>query len=210
MSFPVIYYYDFAGDSHSVDDLRELLGSQRYEYCAKMKNKKAGLSSAYAFLLLRYALKKEYGITDIPTFTYNEYGKPSLKEHSGIYFSMSHSGTCVICAVADVPVGADIQEMKDISLRVGKKFLDPTEYEIFSHRSDPKMLSHDLCMTWCVKESYGKMTGKGFGEGFTGFSAEDLLLAEYTVPTLVTERNGYFISVCMMNTDNGNGRENDV
>ena len=201
MSFPTVWLYDFSGDSHTLPELRALLGGQRYSYCSNMKNETAALRSAYAFLLLRYALKKEYGVTEIPTFTFNEYGKPFLKERPDLFFSLSHSGKRVVCAVDIAPVGADIQDIRDISLRTGEKFLEPNEYNIFSRITDEKKLSYELSMIWCVKESYGKMTGKGFGEGFRSFSAEDLLLSEQTA--FVTERDGFFISVCTERKRNG-------
>lgn len=43
----------------------------------------------------------------------NENGKPMLPEESGLFVSISHSGECVAAAVADSPVGIDIEEMRE-------------------------------------------------------------------------------------------------
>ncbi|MBR2453668.1 MAG: 4'-phosphopantetheinyl transferase superfamily protein [Clostridia bacterium] len=43
----------------------------------------------------------------------NENGKPVLPAESGLFVSISHSGGCVAAAVADSPVGIDIEEMRE-------------------------------------------------------------------------------------------------
>ena len=45
--------------------------------------------SVLAFVLLQRALREEYGITEVPEFVYNEFGKPSLP-NLPIHFSFSH------------------------------------------------------------------------------------------------------------------------
>ena len=189
MTFPDVYLYDFSNDTHSVDELRQLLGEQRYEYCRQMKSAKAGLSSAFAFLLLRYALKKHSGITEIPELVIGEHGKPYLKDYPEIFFNMSHSDTRVICAVSDSPVGVDIQDIRKITPSAAKKFL--TDEELKS--CDLSDIS-GLCRIWCIKESYGKLTGKGFAEGFGSFSAGSLISDGRA---RCIERDGFFISICI-------------
>ena len=193
MTLPKVYLYNFSCDDHSLTDLEYLLGEQRFEYCAKMKSVKAGLCSAYAFLLLRYALKQEFGITDIPRFTYNEHGKPFLCGAEGIYFNMSHAAERVVCAVSRSPVGADIQDIRKMNLRTAEKFLTAGEFSAVSGITDENKLNAELCRLWCIKESYGKFTGKGFGEGFTDFEADPLVTAG---KVRWVRKDNYFISVC--------------
>ncbi len=194
LTVPKIYYYNFAGDTNTLDELKEQLGTARYAYCKNMKSEAAALNSAYAFLLLRYALMKEYGITKIPEFDYNEHGKPFLKDFPDIYFSMSHCAGKVVCSVADVSVGADIQDIRKISQRAAEKFLTPEELKNISLITDENKLTRELCRIWCIKESYGKMTGKGFGEGFRSFDADDLLNSGRA---FVTEKDECYISSCI-------------
>ena len=193
MTVPKIYSHSFDAGAHRLDELKELLGGSRYAYCKNMKSEKAALHSAYAFLLLRYALKKEYGITDIPELCYNDHGKPFLKDFPDVYFSMSHCAGRVVCAVADLPVGADIQDIRPLDMRVGKKFLTEAELRRVSLIYGIAELSRELCRIWCIKESYGKLTGKGFGEGFSSFDADALVESG---KASVTEKDGCFISVC--------------
>lgn len=189
MTFPELYLYDFSGDTHTLEELRPLLGEQRYEYCEQMKSAKAGLSSAFAFLLLRYALKKQFGIKAIPELIIGEHGKPFLKDNPDIFFSLSHVQSRVLCAAAEFPIGADIQDIRKISPSAARKFL--TESEL-------KRISPDdttaLCKAWCIKESYSKMTGKGFAEGFTHIDTEELLRSGKAA---CIKKDGFFISVCV-------------
>lgn len=189
MTFPDILLYDFSDDKHSLDEIADLLGKQRYDYCRRMKSEKAGLASAFAFLLLRYGLKKYCGIADIPELTFGEHGKPFLKEYSGLYFSMSHAKSRAVCAIADNPVGVDIQDIRPLSASAARKFLTDAELRQISTED-----SAALCKAWSIKESYSKMTGKGFSEGFTNIDTEMLIRSG---KASVTEKDGYIISICM-------------
>ena len=187
-----VFMYDFSRDERKLDEFRELLGKKRYEYCRKMKSEKAGLCSAYAFMLLRYALKNRFGITEMPVFDTNGYGKPFLREHPGIFFNMSHAGQRVLCAVSEHPVGADIQDVRDIRLNTAEKFLTAGELERVRALGG-ESFSSEVCRLWCIKESYGKYTGKGFSEGFSGIDADRL--AECGMVRWAKKGN-YYISVC--------------
>ena len=193
MNIPEIYYYDFSGDGYRIDDLKPFLSAERYAYCARMKNETACLRSAYCFMLLRYALKKEFGYTKIPSFERNEYGKPFLADTPDIFFNMSHTEKKVICAVADSPVGADIQDIRQIKNNVGRMFLSEIENSRLTGLST-EAAERELSRIWCVKESYGKMTGKGFAEGFRSFAADELIQRK---KAFITERDGCFISLCI-------------
>ncbi|MBQ9385196.1 MAG: 4'-phosphopantetheinyl transferase superfamily protein [Ruminiclostridium sp.] len=188
-----VYMYNYSGDGFGIVELAPFLGEQRYAYCSGMKAENAALQSAYAFMLLRYALKKEYGIFDIPVFSYNEHGKPFLADCPDIYFSLSHCSKTVLCAVSEAPVGVDVQDVRKISMRAAEKFLTETEYRNIEELGSEEERYTELCRLWCIKESYGKMTGKGFGEGFRSFEAQTLIERKQA---LCTRKNGLFLSVC--------------
>ena len=193
MIIPEVYYYDFSGDNRGLDDLRPLLSPERYDYCAAMKNVTTALRSAYCFLLLRLVLKQKFGLDEMPSFTLNEHGKPFLHGHPDIFFNMSHSGKSVVCAVSDIPVGVDIQDIRHLSLNTGRKFLTDEETDMVTGL-EPTAMDRELCRIWCIKESYGKMTGKGFGEGFRSIDAEKLIRE---CRAFITFHKGFFISLCV-------------
>ncbi|MBR5088139.1 MAG: 4'-phosphopantetheinyl transferase superfamily protein [Ruminiclostridium sp.] len=193
MTFPNLYCYDFSGEKRSLPELRYLLGEQRYGYCERMKSEKAGLCSAYAFLLLRYALCREFGFRDIPLFTFGEHGKPFLSQRPDICFNMSHAGERVVCAVSKRHVGVDIQDIRKVSGRIGKFFLNAAELEQVGTITDEAERNSELCRLWCIKESIGKCTGDGYAGGFTKFDANGYVSSGKVRWTF---RDGFYISVC--------------
>ncbi len=102
---------------------------------------------------------KETEITDIP-LTYGSEGKPYITEGT-FYFSLSHSGHYVLCAVSDGEVGADIQEQKTpVQEKLAKRVLTAEEYGHFSVLSDEDRVAY-FYEKWAEKEAYGKLTGEG-------------------------------------------------
>ena len=92
-------------------------------------------------------------------------GKPYLAD-SAFYFSLSHSGEFVICAVSDCETGADIQEKKEADYRklVGRFFTEG-EKKIFASCSCGQEEKDLFYLLWTRKEAWGKLTGKGLMEG---------------------------------------------
>jgi len=81
------------------------------------------------------------GVTS-PRFAVAPQGKPMLADGCGVYFNLSHSDEAVMVAVADRPVGCDIEK---IVLEDGR---DVAFYE-----------------EWTRREAGLKMTGSGFADG---------------------------------------------
>ena len=61
----------------------------------------------------------------------NCYGKRFLLRNPQSNFNIAHIGSCVACAVADEPVGTDIELMKSINLRIAERFLLKMKQHIF-------------------------------------------------------------------------------
>lgn len=186
--------YQLFFEATDYKELREYLSEQRASRCDEINNENARLSSAYAYILLRYCLLKEYGITEKPVFEYSGYGKPEIKG-SSLHIGISHAKNAVICAADSLPLGLDIQDVRKISKRAAEHFC--TKEELFQAESstDKQEL---LSRIWCIKESKGKLSGLGFQEGFGGFSAQELV----RVGTAKIIRKGdFFISVCSEKPD---------
>lgn len=184
-------------DISAVDDdgpFLSYLSEGRREYCLRLKNLRPRLESVFSYLLLRYSLIKDHGFDKVPEFVFNEYTKPFLKERPDIFFSMSHAHGAVICAVEKgSSIGADIQDVRKISLNAAKKFCTSGELEALSAMKDESLRIRELCRLWSMKESYSKKTGKGFSEGFGGIDCEKLV---NTGEAAFAEYRGYFVSVC--------------
>ena len=100
----------------------------------------------------------------------DENGKPFLPRCPELHFSLSHSGTAAMCAVADRPVGCDIQRMAPRSLRLAERYYTAAEQErIFSRATDEARLEM-FYRIWTLKESFLKCIGLGLDAPLTAFS----------------------------------------
>ena len=152
-------------------------------YVGKIKNNRTDT----AYELLRSALRNEYG-SDMPNIVKDGYGKPYFSEEIGIYFSISHSGSFVMCAVDTSPVGADIQIIKDVSEHMKNRLCSKTELECV-----------DFISLWCMKESFIKF------KGYLDRPYKDIVFTpdekvfhgpENTFAKLLTAPEGYRAAVC--------------
>ena len=145
-------------------------------------------------------------------FTKNKYGKPFIKKLSrkngaqinrDIYFSLSHSGNILICAVSRYNIGADCQviNIKDLNIckKIAERFYSPQENLYLNNLSDEYI--NNFFKIWTKKESYIKYTGKGLSEGLSTFSV--VRDAEASVPCngvyftrVLPELSGAYIYLC--------------
>ena len=109
--------------------------------------------------LLQTALKKAGIPAQEQIFAENQWGKPYLKHHKDVHFSLSHSGAWAVCAVSDENVGVDV-ELPRCSMAVAKRFFCPEELEGMDSL-DRYPQSDALNRLWTAKESFLKMLGKG-------------------------------------------------
>lgn len=144
----------------------------------------------FSYVLLRFTLEVEFGITDPPEFTFGEYGKPFLRDDPDVFFSLSHSSGAALCAAASFPIGVDLQKCRKMRAGIENRFCTPRE---IAQVRDPSARDRELSRLWCIKESYGKLTGKGFAEGFGTIECETLLQSGRTQ---CLERDGFFLSAC--------------
>jgi len=133
-----------------------LLPPWRREQALRYKFFNGQRDCTLSYLLLCQALEEEYGITDKPTFLVGEHGKPSLQEHPGIHFNMSHCANAIACAVNGMPIGIDVESTRrKISDALIKHTMSPQEQEEIA--GDPIRFFR----FWTQKEALVKMKGTG-------------------------------------------------
>ena len=104
--------------------------------------------------------------------TRTQRGKPYFSNYPQIHISPSHSGDYFLCAVADFPVGADIQihtglrdespEEADARLcRIAKRYFTPKEAAFIQTNTCDRFFR-----LWTARESYVKYTGQGIDDSF--------------------------------------------
>lgn len=109
--------------------------------------------------LLQKALEQAGIPAEQQRFSETEYGKPYLPEHPDIHFSLSHSGAWAACAVADHPIGLDV-ELPRCRLDVARRFFHPEELEGMD-ALDRMEQADQLNRLWTGKEAFLKMLGCG-------------------------------------------------
>lgn len=137
-----------------------VISVERKERISKFQNSRDKQRGVLAEVLLRYALYINYALKEEIAFTYNGFGKPSLKNRENVFFNMSHSGDWVICGVGDVSVGVDVEQIVKPDLRIARRFFSDEEYSYLSGLNGEQQTA-DFFKIWILKESYIKEAGKG-------------------------------------------------
>ena len=92
---------------------KNLLPQERLHYFDRSQKEKQGQIIA-AYGLLRYGLRHLYAMHEIPELAYDFYGKPFFKNNMDLHFNLSHTNGAALCAVGDVMVGADIEQIRTV------------------------------------------------------------------------------------------------
>lgn len=141
-------------------DLRALppMSAYRREKEQKYRIESARRAGLCAEWLLIRTLELEQTAPTLPlSIDCKPNGKPSLTDER-YYFNLSHSGAFAACALADFPLGIDIQEIRPCAARVARRFFSETEQTALAETDDPTALFTRL---WCRKESFLKAVGLG-------------------------------------------------
>lgn len=84
------------------------------------------------------------------------YGKPFLPQWK--YFNLSHSGSEIVLAVSDAPIGIDIEQCMAIDYNSFSGQLHPYELDHIRFSNDPPRTFFDI---WTRKEALLKASGQG-------------------------------------------------
>ena len=108
------------------------------------------------WITARLAIFEALNVLDVnyPGFFKDEHGKSQSMNNIG-YVSLSHTeGFAAAVYHKVLPVGIDLEFIRDKVLKIGKRFLAPSEIEFLE--LDPKHYT----MAWSAKESIFKCQGK--------------------------------------------------
>lgn len=113
----------------------------------------AALTSHLLFKMFHIPLSKQH-------IVYGPYGKPYLRDYPNVHFNISHSGIYVACAVADRPVGIDIQMISEYRPDVADRVCSKAELAEIAVSDNP---AAEFTKLWTRKEAYAKWAGEGIG-----------------------------------------------
>lgn len=128
--------------------------------------------------LLAALYRRATGEDGLPEIGLEARGKPRFRSGPW-HFSVTHTPSHALCALAREPLGLDGEEAdRRIDLRLAEKILSPGEYARFSGARDPRLT---LLKLWVLKEAGAKATGRGLGSRLwrTDYSPEDPRLETY-------------------------------
>ncbi len=127
------------------------------------------INSCAVYLLLRYALFREYGIEEAPVFVIGEHEKPFLRDHPDIYFNLSHCKTAVCCILSDNNTAIDINDIRSVNGAVIRRVCSEKEQNEISLSDRPELCFMEY---WTRKECYSKLTGIGMTMDFRKITAD--------------------------------------
>ena len=115
-----------------------------------------------AGLLLAFALTKHCPSVVIPPdVSVDHNGKPYLPGMQHFHFNISHSGSWVVCAVSNKPLGVDIEQSGQEMSAIVKTVYTSTEQKYLN--SLPQGQQNQAALEqWVLKESFMKALGAGF------------------------------------------------
>ena len=167
------------------------LPAWRIKKVQSLKKQEDKVRSVAAFLLLQRALK-DRGYSTVPAFAYEKWGKPYFPEIP-IHFSLSHCKEAVACAVADCPIGVDVQGKMVYSAPLAERISSPDQRIALEQAADKGLA---LTALWTKNEALAKCSGKGLGEKFFELEADVFTLHRPRYCLSVTEENP---RICILN-----------
>lgn len=148
--------------------LMTLLTDEKKSRIKRFLKKEDSIRALIADILIRYIACKKLNLkNDQLDFTKNEYGKPVLLNSKDFHFNLSHSGLWVAGAVHNMPIGIDIEKIKQMDFDIAKRFFSEEEYRDIMRSTNKLEYFFEL---WTLKESYVKALGTGLTTSLDSFS----------------------------------------
>ena len=163
----------------------------RQEILDRLKNENARQESLCAGLLYAYAMEcrglpRDAAVERLPA------GRPVLVGRDDVWFSLSHSGRYVLCAVSGRPIGADVQELRAARTSIARRF--HPEERAWLESLPEKERNAALFRLWTRKEAWVKAVS---GDRMLSLAEADVIhplpglrFRDYTLP------GGYAAAVC--------------
>ena len=176
-----------------------LVSEQRRAQALQYKHAFGQYACLKSYLLLQDLLREHYGIEGDLLFTYNEYGKPELGMNAanGVgyaikpHFSISHCKQAIAVAVADTPIGIDIETLRHPSESLIEKTMSAQEQKMIAAAVSPDAMFTAL---WTKKEAVLKCKGTGIIDDLQSVLTPTHIGEDYQIETFYEPQ---IYSVCV-------------
>jgi 4'-phosphopantetheinyl transferase len=200
-----IKIHDYNEVAQPVESLISILPQLIQKKLGEISNQPNRYRSALGEILSRFALLISSGIKpEDAHISYGKNGKPYLTNHPKIHFNVSHSGSFIVCAVADVELGIDVERIRDYNFHIAERYFSKSELaDLLALEGDAR---RDYFFTlWTIKESYLKALGRGLTKSLSSFTVSwndkgynltgESSDGEYSIATSLLPEN-YQLAVC--------------
>ena len=172
----------------------------RREQAMKFKHLQGRRECALAYLELCRGLQLEYGIPEMPDFSYTKEHKPELAAYPHLHFSLSHCREAVGCFLCNAPCGLDIECIRPARETLVRYCMNDEECSRIFSSPDPDVAFITL---WTRKEAVFKLRGTGINDDIRDILSPENCrdISILTIPNLY---RGYIISAAQYHSDNSN------
>ena len=109
-----------------VERMLPLVPEPRRSQALQFKHTFGRFACLKSYLMLAGLLESEFGIKEF-SISVSDHGKPYLTDRPEIHFSISHCRNAIAVAVADVPVGMDVETFRSFSDGLMNKTMNEAE-----------------------------------------------------------------------------------
>jgi 4'-phosphopantetheinyl transferase len=157
----MVYIDDHLWD-FDLDAALQEISEERRQQALRYRHELGRRQCVLAYLLLKRALLREYGIEGNPAFDYGPHGKPLLVGRPDIHFNLSHCREAVACVVGDRPVGIDVECIGRYKEDLVRYTMSDAEQAAIAASAEPDVAFTRL---WTMKEALLKCSGEGIVDG---------------------------------------------
>jgi len=192
------------------EEVRHIVSEERRIKAERYHNLDDSKRCICADLLLRYGLYQKTGKVGDINITFNEFGKPFIKNMIDFKYNITHSGKWVAIVYGNTDAGIDVERIQKGREEIADFCFSEEEKLFIYNKADKYEQVKQFTKLWTMKESYIKFLGTGFSTNLDSFSINAL-------EGVITNRDGevkkdikvrsfqfdtdYYLSICSMEAE---------